>query len=92
MSALRTPVLIGLLLLVFTAGYCKQSSVPTGVRDGRSLLELIMDKVRVAREHQAEDSEANVQHASRRQEYSIETKELNEVNKSQILGRFGPLT
>ncbi|XP_062379158.1 ALK and LTK ligand 2b [Sardina pilchardus] len=83
MSALRTPVLIGLLLLIFTAGYCKQSAVPTGVRDGRSLLELIMDKVRVAREHHAEDSESGVQHASRKQEYSIETKEVNEVNKSQ---------
>lgn len=83
MSAMRTPVLIGLLLLIFTAGYCKQSAVPTGVRDGRSLLELIMDKVRVAREHQKEDSESSMHHASRKQDYSIETKEVNEVNKSQ---------
>lgn len=92
MSALRTPVLIGLLLLIFTAGYCKQSAVPTGVRDGRSLLELIMDKVRVAREHHTEDSEGSMQHASRKQDYSIETKEVNEVNKSQhneqILGKL----
>lgn len=51
-----------------------------------------MDKVRVARAHHMEDSESSVQHASKKQEYSIETKEVNEVNKSQhneqILGKF----
>lgn len=51
-----------------------------------------MDKVRVAREHHTEDSESNMQHASRKQDYSIETKEVNEVNKSQhneqILGKL----
>lgn len=51
-----------------------------------------MDKVRVAREHHKEDSESSMHHASRKQDYSIETKEVNEVNKSQhneqILGKL----
>ncbi|XP_030646478.1 ALK and LTK ligand 2b [Chanos chanos] len=81
MRALRTPVLMGLLLLVLTARYCEQSAIPRGGRDGRKLLDILMDKVRVTREHHTEDSEGSQQHPPRK-DYSVETKEVNEVNKS----------
>ncbi|XP_028840105.1 ALK and LTK ligand 2b [Denticeps clupeoides] len=73
MRALRAPVLAGVLLLLLTAGHCG----PTGSREGRSLLEAFVDRARAAKGHQAEDGDA------KRQDYSVETKEVNEVNKSQ---------
>lgn len=83
MSALRAPVLLALFVLLLTAGYCKQSALPvfsgtsTGT-DGRSLIELIMDKVRLARDNQ------RVGHAGysvQKQDFSHLPKEGN-VNKS----------
>uniref|UniRef100_A0A4W4GAY3 ALK and LTK ligand 2b n=1 Tax=Electrophorus electricus TaxID=8005 RepID=A0A4W4GAY3_ELEEL len=77
MRALRTPVFMG-LLLILTAGYCKQSGVHTGGKDDRSLVNPLMDKVRVKREHHTEDGERDLHHAPRK-EYSIETGEENDV-------------
>ncbi|XP_045566522.1 ALK and LTK ligand 2b [Salmo salar] len=86
MSSLRVPVLLALLVLLLTAGFCKQSSVhvspgaTTGAgTDGRNLLELIMDKVRLTRQQQ---DEVHVRYPAKKQEFTLETKERNEVNKS----------
>ncbi|XP_076834299.1 ALK and LTK ligand 2b isoform X1 [Brachyhypopomus gauderio] len=86
MTALRTTVFTGLLLFILTAGYCKQSAT-----DDRSLLDILMDKIRVKREHHTEDGEGDTQHPPKK-EYSIQTGEENEVNRSyqhdQILEVF----
>ncbi|XP_042186194.1 ALK and LTK ligand 2-like [Oncorhynchus tshawytscha] len=86
MSSLRVPVLLVMLVLLLTAGFCKQSSVhvtpgaSTGARtDGRNLLELIMGKVRLTRQQQ---DEVHVCYPAKKQEFTLETKERNEVNKS----------
>ncbi|XP_064881966.1 ALK and LTK ligand 2b-like [Oncorhynchus nerka] len=81
MSALRIPVLLALLVLLLTAGFCKQSflDVSEGARtDGHNLLELIMDKVRLTRQQ----DEVHVRYPAKKQEFTLETKEGNEVNKS----------
>ncbi|XP_051502409.1 ALK and LTK ligand 2b-like [Myxocyprinus asiaticus] len=74
MSAVRSPFFIGLLLLILTAGYCKQRD-----RDDTSLLDLLMDRVRLTREHH---SEGSIQHPPKIIEHSVETKDVNKVTKS----------
>ncbi|XP_072546567.1 ALK and LTK ligand 2b [Salminus brasiliensis] len=86
MRVLRSPVCVGLLLVILTAGSCREGS-----REGSSLLELLMDTGRAGRQQQADHSPASVQQPPKR-DYSIETREVNEVNKSyqhdQILEVF----
>ncbi|KAI4872243.1 hypothetical protein NFI96_034392 [Prochilodus magdalenae] len=81
MRALRLPVCMGLLLIILTAGSCRKGS-----REGSSLLELLMDSGRAAQQQQqqqqhADPSQASVQYPTTKN-YSIETREVNEVNKS----------
>lgn len=80
MSALRTLLFIALLLLILTAGYCKQRD-----RDDTSLLDLL--RVRLTREHR---SDGNL-HSPKIAEESIETKEVYKVTKTdeneRILGK-----
>ncbi|XP_056624216.1 ALK and LTK ligand 2b [Triplophysa dalaica] len=71
MSALRTLVFIALLLLILTAGYCKQRD-----RDDTSLLDLL--RVRLTREHR---SDGNL-HSPKITEESIETKDVYKVTKT----------
>lgn len=73
MSALRTLVFIGLLLLILTAGYCKQRD-----RDDTSLLDLLIDRMRLTREHR---SDGNI-HSPKISEDSVETKDANKVSKT----------
>ncbi|KAL4623918.1 protein FAM150B [Arapaima gigas] len=59
MTAPRTPVLMALLLLIFSAGHCKLSTVPTGSKyKDVSLFQLIVDKVMQVKERQAEESDS----------------------------------
>lgn len=85
MRALRSPVCVGLLLVILTAGSCRKGS-----REDSSLLELLMDAGRAAQQQQVDHGQASGPHPPKR-DYSIETREVNEVNKSyqhdQILGR-----
>ncbi|XP_035267995.1 ALK and LTK ligand 2b-like [Anguilla rostrata] len=76
MSAQRTPVYMGLILLISTAGYSKQSAAPTDSRAGRSLFQLIMDKVRQTKEQQADDSDNPPYNSNKH--YSVETKEMHD--------------
>uniref|UniRef100_A0A671QY36 ALK and LTK ligand 2b n=1 Tax=Sinocyclocheilus anshuiensis TaxID=1608454 RepID=A0A671QY36_9TELE len=82
MSAVRTPVFIGLLLLILTTSYCRPRD-----RDDTILLDLLRDRVRLAQEHH---SEGNTQHPLEIVEHSVETKDVNKVTKSyqheRILG------
>ncbi|XP_041710104.1 ALK and LTK ligand 2-like [Coregonus clupeaformis] len=87
MSTLRVPVLLALLVLLLTAGFYKQSSVDVSLgastgagTDGHNLLEIIMDKVRQARQQQQD--EVQVLYPAKNHEFTLETKERNEVNKS----------
>lgn len=83
MSAVRTPVFIGLLLLILTTGYCRPRD-----RDDASLLDLLRDRVRLAQEHRSEE---NAQHPPEVAEQLAETKDVNKVTKSyqheRILGK-----
>nr|XP_055028746.1 ALK and LTK ligand 2b [Misgurnus anguillicaudatus] len=74
MSALRTLVFIGLLLLILTAGYCKRRD-----RDDSSLLELLMDRARLTQERR---SDGNTHHPPKINEHSVETKDVNKVTKT----------
>ncbi|XP_050990128.1 ALK and LTK ligand 2b isoform X2 [Labeo rohita] len=74
MSAVRTPVFIGLLLLILTTGYCRPRD-----RDDASLLDLLRDRVRLAQEHRSEE---NAQHPPEVAEQLAETKDVNKVTKS----------
>uniref|UniRef100_A0A8C2GTV8 ALK and LTK ligand 2b n=1 Tax=Cyprinus carpio TaxID=7962 RepID=A0A8C2GTV8_CYPCA len=74
MSAVRTPVFIGLLLLILTTGFCRPRD-----RDDTSLLDLLKDRERLAQEHQ---SEGNTQHPLEIVEHSAETKGVIKVTKS----------
>ncbi|CAB1335615.1 unnamed protein product, partial [Coregonus sp. 'balchen'] len=87
MSTLRVPVLLALLVLLLTAGFYKQSSVDVSLgastgagTDGHNLLEIIMDKVRQARQQQQD--EVQVLYPAKNHEFTLEIKERNEVNKS----------
>ncbi|KAJ8398076.1 hypothetical protein AAFF_G00431530 [Aldrovandia affinis] len=77
MSAQRTPAYMGLMLLISTAGYSKQSAAPTGATDDKSLFQLIMDKVRHAKEQQA-DGRDNFQYSSNKQHHSVDTKKVHD--------------
>ncbi|KTG34193.1 hypothetical protein cypCar_00008847 [Cyprinus carpio] len=74
MSAVRTPVFIGLLLLILTTGFCRPRD-----RDDTSLLDLLKDRERLPQEHQ---SEGNTQHPLEIVEHSAETKGVIKVTKS----------
>ncbi|KAJ8356762.1 hypothetical protein SKAU_G00195560 [Synaphobranchus kaupii] len=90
MSGLRKPAIIGLILLICTAGYCKENTVPTDTRKDKSLFERIMDIVRHAREHQG-SSGTTLQHTSKTQHYSIDPREVPDYksyNEDQILEIF----
>ncbi|XP_067116808.1 LOW QUALITY PROTEIN: ALK and LTK ligand 2b [Osmerus mordax] len=84
MSTPRAPVLLALFVILLTAGYCKKSAlrvVPgtSAVTDGRSLIELIMDKVRLARDSQGD---GHTEYPVKKMNFSFEAKENNDVNKS----------
>ena len=89
MSTPRAPVLLALFVILLTAGYCKKSAlrvVPgtSAVADGRSLIELIMDKVRLARDSQGD---GQMEYPVKKMNSSFEVKENNDVNKSRhIIG------
>ncbi|XP_026104374.1 ALK and LTK ligand 2-like [Carassius auratus] len=74
MSAVRTPVFIGLLLLILTTGFCRPRD-----RDGTSLLDLLRDRERLAQEHH---SEGNTQHPLEIVEKSAKTKDIIKVTKA----------
>lgn len=81
MSAQRTLVFMGLLLLILNAGYCKQRD-----RDDTSLLDLLIDRARLTREHR---SDGHI-HSPKISEDSVETKDVNKVKTDQnerILGK-----
>ncbi|KAI1894962.1 hypothetical protein AGOR_G00101040 [Albula goreensis] len=77
MSAQRTPVYMGLILLISTAGYSKQATAPTGATDNRSLFQLIIDRVRHAKEQRADDGDGLL-YSSNKQDYSVDTKEVHD--------------
>ncbi|KAM9465995.1 ALK and LTK ligand 2b isoform 2-T3 [Clarias gariepinus] len=84
MSVLRAPVITALALLIMSGGYSRQSGSASA--RSTSLLQLLTDSGREAAEHQAHSpSPGNT-------EYSVESREGNEVNKSnqhdQILDVF----
>ncbi|KAL0969358.1 hypothetical protein UPYG_G00226040 [Umbra pygmaea] len=77
MTVLRSPLLLALLVLLLTAGFSKQGSVNVEARrDGRNLLELIMEKVRLTRPPQQDEVQP------KKQELTLETKERNNVKRS----------
>ncbi|XP_048830990.1 ALK and LTK ligand 2b-like [Brienomyrus brachyistius] len=77
MSALRTPVFMGLVLLIFTAGYCKQSTGRIDAKDDVSLFHMIMDRVTQMKERQAEDSPKS-QYSTKRPDHSIDARDIQD--------------
>ncbi|XP_010899973.2 ALK and LTK ligand 2 [Esox lucius] len=84
MTVPRAPLLVALLVLLLTAGVCKQNAahVTPGASaeartDGRNLLGLIMEKARLTRP--PKQDEVIGLHTTRKQEVSLGTRENDEV-------------
>ncbi|KAJ8289336.1 hypothetical protein GJAV_G00000130 [Gymnothorax javanicus] len=82
MSAQRTPVYMGLILLISTAGYSKHRAVPTDCRAGRSLFQLIMDKVRHAKEQRADERGIKLPCNSNKPLFSLSIKEVLDLKSN----------
>ncbi|XP_006626456.1 ALK and LTK ligand 2b [Lepisosteus oculatus] len=82
MSKPRSPFFLGLVLLLLTAGYCKESTESTDTKNSQALLKLIMDTVKHLKKHHTEQNENIVQYISKHSDYSLDPKEQQHIDKS----------
>ncbi|XP_066570038.1 ALK and LTK ligand 2b [Amia ocellicauda] len=64
MSGLRSPLFLGLMLLLLTAGYCKEDTEDT--EDSSALFRLVMDTVARLRQDRAEQDTGLLHHSRKR--------------------------
>ncbi|XP_073192273.1 ALK and LTK ligand 2 isoform X2 [Lepidochelys kempii] len=89
MSGLRSPVLLVLVLLMLSAGYCKERTDSIDLKDRQSLFNLIMEIIQeLKRYHMEEDN--GVQYFSNH-DYTLDRREVADYGEYQDEQRAGPL-
>ncbi|NXP48396.1 ALKL2 protein, partial [Glareola pratincola] len=74
MSGLRSPGLLGLVLLVLSAGYCKEKTDSADLKDRQSLLNLIMEIIQELKRYHLE-KDSGVQYFSKH-DYNLDRREV----------------
>ncbi|XP_010209954.1 PREDICTED: protein FAM150B isoform X1 [Tinamus guttatus] len=74
MSGLRSPGLLGLVLLMLSAGYCKEKTDSTDLKDRQSLLNLIMEIIQELKRYHLE-KDSGVQYFSKH-DYTLDRREV----------------
>ncbi|RXM31404.1 SH3 domain-containing YSC84-like protein 1 [Acipenser ruthenus] len=74
MKGLRSPLLLGLVFIMFTAGYCKERTEHTDMRDCKTLLNLIMETVNELNKYSSQDVENSVQYLTKQHDYTFDPK------------------
>ncbi|MGH0133993.1 UNVERIFIED_CONTAM: hypothetical protein FKN15_065369 [Acipenser sinensis] len=74
MKGLRSPLLLGLVFIMFRAGYCKERTEHTDMRDCKTLLNLIMETVNELKKYSSQDVENSVQYLTKKHDYSFDPK------------------
>ncbi|XP_063186457.1 ALK and LTK ligand 2 isoform X1 [Chroicocephalus ridibundus] len=74
MSGLRSPGLLGLVLLMLSAGYCKEKTDSADLKDRQSLLNLIMEIIQELKRYHLE-KDSGVQYFSKH-DYNLDRREV----------------
>ncbi|KAJ7413990.1 Protein FAM150B [Willisornis vidua] len=89
MSGLRSPGLLGLVLLMLSAGYCKEKTDSADLKDKQSLLNLIMEIIQELKRYHLE-KEDGMQYFSKH-DYNLDRREVADYGGYQDEQRVGPL-
>ncbi|KAK2533941.1 Fam150b, partial [Columba guinea] len=81
MSGLRSPGLLGLVLLMLSAGYCKEKTDSADLKDRQSLLNLIMEIIQELKRYHLEKDSA-VQYFSKH-DYNLDRREVTDYGGYQ---------
>ncbi|XP_032639033.1 ALK and LTK ligand 2 [Chelonoidis abingdonii] len=81
MSGLKSPVLLGLVLLMLSAGYCKERTDSIDLKDRQSLFNLIMEIIQELKRHHVEEDNG-VQYFSNR-DYTLDRREVADYEEYQ---------
>lgn len=87
MSGLRSPGLLGLMLLVLSAGYCKEKTDAGDLKDRQSLLNLIMEIIQELKRYRLE-KDSGVQYFSKH-DYGLDRREVADYGGYQDEQRVG---
>ncbi|RXM27140.1 Protein FAM150B [Acipenser ruthenus] len=74
MNGLRSPLFLGLVFIMCTAGYCKEGTEHRDMRDSKTLLNLIMETVNQLKKHSSQDVENSVQYLTKQNNYTFDPK------------------
>lgn len=74
MSGLRSPGLLGLMLLMLSAGYCKEKTDSSDLKDRQSLLNLIMEIIQELKRYHLE-KDSGMQYFSKH-DYNLDRREV----------------
>lgn len=87
MSGLRSSGLLGLVLLMLSAGYCKEKTDSTDLKDKQSLLNLIMEIIQELKRYHLE-KDSGVQYFSKH-DYNLDRREVADYGGYQDEQRVG---
>lgn len=87
MSGLRSPGLLGLVLLMLSAGYCKEKTDSSDLKDRQSLLNLIMEIIQELKRYHLE-KDSGMQYFSKH-DYNLDRREVADYGGYQDEQRVG---
>lgn len=88
-SFLRSPALLGLVLVMLSAGHCKERAESSAeLKERQNLLNLIMEIIQELRKYHLEDEEENGG-AQYKQDYLLDRREVPDYGASSEEQRVG---
>ncbi|XP_067878194.1 ALK and LTK ligand 2b [Heterodontus francisci] len=75
MNGLRSPLFFGLVLLIITAGYCKERTDLTELRDNKTLFNFILEIINQLHKHHEEETN-DVNYFPEPVDYTFDSQEL----------------
>ncbi|XP_006131026.1 ALK and LTK ligand 2 [Pelodiscus sinensis] len=81
MSGLRSPVLLGLVLLMLSASYCKERTDSIGLKDRQSLFNLIMEIIQELKKYHTEEDNGVLYFSNH--DYTLDRREVADYGEYQ---------
>eukprot|EP00061_Rhincodon_typus_P016315 g44465.t1 len=75
MNSLRSPLFFGLVLLISTAGYCKERTDLTELRENKTLFNLILEIINQLQKHREEETN-EVDYFPQPVDYTFDSREF----------------
>ncbi|MBN3278213.1 ALKL2 protein, partial [Polyodon spathula] len=91
MNGLRSALVLGLVFIMYTSGYCKEGTEHSDMRDSKTLLNLIVETVNQLKKYSSQDVENSVQYLTKQHDYTFDPKGVHDYksyNEDQIVEIF----